>query len=701
MIGRLNVSESAPFVFLAVSFAVFGNFTVRNILKLTGNEIYITPLSSLMVLYGIYLKATRTALLSPNSMTKKSGNIQFRALSLSYLTNFLLPFRLGELLRLHALKMYGVPFGVSAVAVVIERIFDFIVLECLFLIGNQSLNLGFFGNSLKINALALGISAIFIVFLALENKMLFRVILKMTRIFNVNLEYGIQLSVFSAAQTLRQCFSSPKILGSYIMRLILSWVFILGGVYLFIEKTFPTFKMENKIQYSLLSVFNSTSSLKSSIDQILMLGHLRTGIGYLNSSQISSLWIIFYGGIGLASGLVLVLDLLKRVSGIDKKGLITENPGPGWNGFSSNSELLKNLFAKDLLITESFKMSLRDGTNLVSYLNGGSRALTLLLEDKGIYKVRKIIDRKDEAKLKMQSDWLTRYGDSEIFPRVLRNGHSRYCYYYDMEYLSSTSSLFEVVHNQRIETSKENIASIFISMREIVYKNVSIGIQSGTTEKYFEEYLTGRVAEAQSRNESLNLVATWDGPLLVNGRTIRNYPLVVEELSNLKERLKALDATCTQTSSCHGDLTVGNILISRTVNSLQPSNLYLIDPSDDNPIRGPIIDIARLLQSLQGGYEFLISDPRPIQPTIRDNVLHVDFDARVSSQYAELSNFVKTEIAPKYLQKEEIRGLSLHVGILYGRMLGHRNQIDPDNAVKYFAMSLLFLNDFIEEFYRE
>jgi len=97
----------------------------------------------------------------------------------------------------------------------------------------------------------------------------------------------------------------------------------------------------------------------------------------------------------------------------------------------------------------------------------------------------------------------------------------------------------------------------------------------------------------------------------------------------------------------------------------------------------------------------LISDTRPVQPTLRENGLHIDFDARVSTEYADLAKYVKSEIAPKYLQMEEIEGLNLHVGILYARMLSHRNDIDPENATKYFAMSLLFLNDYLEELCRE
>jgi hypothetical protein len=56
------------------------------------------------------------------------------------------------------------------------------------------------------------------------------------------------------------------------------------------------------------------------------------------------------------------------------------------------------------------------------------------------------------------------------------------------------------------------------------------------------------------------------------------------------------------------------------------------------------------------------------------------------------------KIVPKYLSEPELRSLPFHVGLFYGRVLAHRVVIQPDNVLKFYGMSVKYLNDFIAQY---
>jgi serine/threonine protein kinase len=147
-----------------------------------------------------------------------------------------------------------------------------------------------------------------------------------------------------------------------------------------------------------------------------------------------------------------------------------------------------------------------------------------------------------------------------------------------------------------------------------------------------------------------------------------------------------------QSSAIHGDLTIDNVLID-TVGG-RP---IIIDPSDDNEVRGPILDFARMSQSLDGGYEFLLQSPDlALAPWGNRNNRSLDVLDFTSAKYRELGDWLATYAAER-MSPGEVRSLNFHVGLLFGRMLDHRLRIHPESAPAYYALAVEFLGRHLDQ----
>ena len=180
--------------------------------------------------------------------------------------------------------------------------------------------------------------------------------------------------------------------------------------------------------------------------------------------------------------------------------------------------------------------------------------------------------------------------------------------------------------------------------------------------------------------------------ILVNGQELDNFATILDRIT-ANETAWADLATYRTSAHIHGDLTVDNILVD-----LPTRDVLVIDPSDDNQVRGPIIDFARHMQSLLYGYEFLNEDESPVLLGARDGMPEIIYRDDRSARYAELADFVSTEVIPRHLSVAEQRSVLFHVGLFYGRMLTHRVVINSGTVLKYYGVCLQALNRFLDQY---
>ena len=66
--------------------------------------------------------------------------------------------------------------------------------------------------------------------------------------------------------------------------------------------------------------------------------------------------------------------------------------------------------------------------------------------------------------------------------------------------------------------------------------------------------------------------------------------------------------------------------------------------------------------------------------------------------YARLWRYVNEELALKYLSERERRSMLFHAATFHIRVLKHRVYINPDNVLKFYAVGVKTLNEFLEQY---
>jgi len=329
--------------------------------------------------------------------------------------------------------------------------------------------------------------------------------------------------------------------------------------------------------------------------------------------------------------------------------------------------------------------------NLVKNFKSGSDAMTLLVDQDGELVVKKVVPKKLEHRLRNQYLWLYKHREHDHIVRILTEHRSKNHYAIDIEYRSDNTPLFEYIHTRSIEEAVAILDILWSYMFEHVYNLMEIDLHENERDTYIADRLEKKLAHASSMN--VDLAAAMQGDkIIVNGEVLDNYHVVMNRIRNNKKAWQDV-ATYRASNPIHGDLTVDNILVDTSIN--RP---LLIDPSDDNQIQGPVLDFGRHIQSLLYGYEFLNTDNEPVRFIQENNMVAINFQDLRSLQYKRLYEHIANTIIPKYLEEAERHAVLFHVGLFYGRMLAHRVDINPDNVLKFYGISVKALNDFITQY---
>ena len=141
-------------------------------------------------------------------------------------------------------------------------------------------------------------------------------------------------------------------------------------------------------------------------------------------------------------------------------------------------------------------------------------------------------------------------------------------------------------------------------------------------------------------------------------------------------------------STIHGDLTIENIICVR--DDLGNDDFYIIDPNTGNVHDSPNLDYAKLLQSIHGGYEFLMSTK---DVKVEGNRINLLFTR--SSVYMELHDSLKSYMLEKF-GKEKTRSIYFHEIIHWLRLMPYKIEKDEKRAMLFYAGMIMVMNDVIE-----
>ena len=356
---------------------------------------------------------------------------------------------------------------------------------------------------------------------------------------------------------------------------------------------------------------------------------------------------------------------------------------------------LSAYFARDRLARVMHDLEVRGQVTLRRTFRGGSNAVTVLASRGDEAFVKKLVPSEHADRLQAQFDWLVARRGQRHLVVALREERGEGHYAIDLEHRPLSVPLHQYVHTHPVASSLARLDEVWQWLTTSVHRVEPPAPHTAERDAYVDVRLVRRVRAAASEHPDL-ASAVAAARVVVNGVELDGFEDVVARIRAHPTAWAEL-AAYQASPAVHGDLTVDNILVDMAVG--EDGEALVIDPSDDNEVRGPVIDVARLLQSLRYGYEFLTADEEPVPLRHRDDgVPVITYADRRSARYAELDEHVTTHLVPRHLTGVEQRTVLFHVGLFYGRMLTHRVVIDPATALKYLGVALQALNAFIDQY---
>jgi hypothetical protein len=653
--------------------------------------------SSLILLSAHMIRAYKTKMLT-DSIKHTSLLTHSRALFIGYLFNVLLPLRLGEIIRAFVLGK-GIRMSATFMfgLVLLDRAIDGFILGLLTLF---ILWMTPYFDAAEVRSItfvaALTLMLVSFIVLALlliirrQPVWLLKFWHSFTALFNNSLRDSLRFKFWSLIYGLERVIILKR-LKRYLLLSIAMWALYIVAVFpiasIFITNpTAGSLTATSTVSYLGVSAPNEPSHIGSYgkfvqpyVDAFANADALRLALIFTWLLQIIPAFIV---------GLAFVLrtkETIKRpvaskdLQAIDDKLLrdvdITHDLGSFLDAFFTNNSLSRIMH----------RLEVDKDSKLIHYFKGGSNAVTALVYENDSFLVRKITPIQYRYKLKSQYDWLKDKEKLDRVVNVLSEETTDSYYKIDLEYNQEFIPLFDYIHSMPATKSKKILSEVFAYLNKDIYKPEAQKYRPKDLSAYINDRCLSKIRQAAEVNDEIRSLLTYN-ELVINGEKYKNIPQIINQIKKDKS-ISTLLATYRR-CSIHGDTTIDNILADKSTNKF-----LLIDPTDnENEISGPVFDFGRMTQSLRYGYEFLNRDDQ--QVSVFEN--QVDFEYSISKNYAQLAKHLEN-LQDKYLTPEEQKAVLFHSALLYSRMLTHRVVINPLNAAKYYAISVIAFNDFIRQ----
>ncbi|MBN9630323.1 MAG: flippase-like domain-containing protein [Actinobacteria bacterium] len=659
-------------------------------------DVFWIGVAMVLVLLGNVARAVRTKTVLDQA---RPGKLRYHldALAVGVLFNILLPFRAGEVARAGVLsRRLRISLLYTATAIAIERLLDVAVVAAALLLFGAFSGLSFDALAAAVPMLVFVIAVIaaFVLFVR-ENRVLMRLVFALTGLLADGPRARLRMSSWSLIHGYQALLRSPSQVIRYVVAFVLSWSGYLLAVYIILERVFTTGAVR-PVGAGVFAPFvfpESLFGLPFLSDYAVELGLHLTAVGALTDPiWVHSLAFVIWTVLNLPTAIYGVVRLFSRsffgrVDGDASAGTIARLDRSQRKDHELSS-FVDSFLRRDDLAMVMHKLEMTSELEVLRFFKGGSDAVTALVRDDGETRVRKVVPERYREKLAQQYRWLRKHSETPSMVRALSEADGPGYYYFDIEFDPRMATMFRYVHTAPGEASRRALLHVWDVMFDHVYDLRPEERHPEALATYVRDRLTDRLGQAALQHEELAAVLECD-TVVIRGREYPNLHRLLADITADERAWSDLE-TYRESSAIHGDLTIDNLLIDQ-----ESGRVLIIDPSDDNQVRGPVLDFARHFQSLWGGYEFLNeSDQRPeVRIDRAAGRAEIDFESYRSAGYQELSEWTEA-LAAERLTPSELRSLPFHVGLLYGRMLSHRVVIDPDTALVYFARSVQFLDQF-------
>lgn len=632
-------------------------------------------------------------------------------LAAGYLVNLVVPFRLGDLLRAVIVgRRMRNGFSFAFATVVVDRILDVIVVGFIYLaLYLISPSVGFdTGRSAFFYMLLSLVALILIAAVTFARRGVKKVIRFFTGIFNEKIELTLMFFFWSIITAFRDMAVKMA------KRRLALYTLVMWGLYIASYYVISLVLRGMGGDASLMYVFSYLFS-SSSIDRGTLTG------GYIDTVMVAYL--------AISAGVMLAISIVFDLTGRKRQGTAAYGSSTTDTCENSGDEVpektmmllpqvhetdrrafLENYFEADRTAYVRGYLEANNDIQIISDYSAGSNATTLLAIRDGRTIFRKYVVGEDADKLHDQVEWIRRYRDRLPLPGILDEKRGEGMTLYDMPAVTGSTGFFEYIHTNPAEQSFGILKKVCEALEEGLYSGTceaslkggrgeggtpdaeevqddGAAGESGDREAAIERYIQEKVQKNISLIEGehrLSELLSYD-EVVINGRKVPGFARLKEAMK--PEKLREVFAS-DELSPIHGDVTVENI-ITVPVSEEYPDGYYLIDPNPGNILDSRYIDLAKILQSLHGGYEFLMRTDR-----CRVSGNEIQFMSGMSRAYRDLYREYRAYLESRYDEKA-MRSIRYHEMVNWLRLMPYKLEKNPQTAAVFLAGLLLTADDII------
>ncbi len=337
-------------------------------------------------------------------------------------------------------------------------------------------------------------------------------------------------------------------------------------------------------------------------------------------------------------------------------------------------------------------LEINKDVTVISDNSAGSNASTVVIMRDGKMYFRKYAFGQDGKKLAEQVEWIKKNQKRIPLPSVCHDvEEENYCVY-DMPFYANSIGLFQYIHTMPIEKSWEIIQKALDDLKTGLYTQHVVKADEKSMNKYIDSKIEKNVMRIQNESRLISNLEKYD-TINVNGielKTLKNY----QDMLN-KHHLKKVFENDIY-SEIHGDLTVENIVcllddkeidVEEAEMKIIPQDYYFIDPNTGNIHDSMFLDYAKLLQSLHGNYEFLM---KVTSVNVEKN--SISYLLTKSEAYSVLYKKVK-EYLYKNFSREDVLSIYYHEIVHWLRLMPYKISKNEKLSVVFYSGLLQILAD--------
>ena len=598
-----------------------------------------------------------------------------QSLSIGYFINSFIPFKAGDLVRawISGRKMKN-GRGFALATVIVDRYLDILVVGILFAIFS-AFNLDSADSVWFYMFLAVGVLAVTLLVYILRGYVK-KILKNIAGIFNARIEIRLLRFFWSLIWSFKDIFK--KISKTQLLLETLGmWILYLTSYY-----CFAAFLSHQGSNMNWLDVFYMLFT-KNSI-HVGSLGAITVTQGMLNTQMI---WTGIYLFAPIVILFVISLCLKSKNDGSVDSEESYLNLIPQLDE-DERRNFLETYFSNERREYIESYLKINQNILIIRDYSAGSNATTMLCMNNGKNFFRKYAFGADGDKLYQQIEWLQRFKDIIPLPDIMQyQKQDNFCYY-DMPYDSQAVGLFDYAHSMPKENAWKFIKKATECLENSLYKVNQRPADKATIDEYIKSKVNKNLDKIMNA-KYLKRLMEYD-KIIINGRSFHNLPYYLPYLS--EEHLYDIFKNDTY-SEIHGDLTIENIICTRNADG--EDDFYIIDPNTGNVHDSSNLDYGKLLQSIHGGYEFLMATKNV---SIERN--RINFVFTKSEAYTYLYDMLDKYMRENF-EEERVKSIYYHEIIHWLRLMPYKIEKNGKRVLLFYAGMLMVMNDVINNFEEE